>query len=323
MVKTIVIEKAGTPDILSFKDVDLRKPKEKEVLVKHEAIGLNFIDIQYRRGSYPFAMPGVLGCEAAGVIEEVGEEAKDFKVGDRVAYATSPNGAYSEKRIIDQRYLVPLPEYVSFADAAAMLVKGMTAHYLLRRTFFVTDQNIVMTYAPTGGVGQILCVLAQHYGATIIAVVNSAKKYKKAKDLGIHIVINSEKEDLVESVMAHTNKRGVHVVYDSIGKDTFKSSLQCLSDFGIMVSFGTASGPLPSIDSNKLKKKCLFFTATNLFVYKRSREELLLSSNEVFSLIKQKVIVPDIYKKYTFSEIKEAHSDIENRKTMGQCILIP
>jgi NADPH:quinone reductase len=323
MVKTIVIKKTGTPDVLCVKDMPLKKPKGKQVVVKHEAIGLNFIDINFRRGSYPFKIPGILGCEAAGYIEAVGEEADDFKIGDRVAYATAPNGAYSKKRIIDQRYLVPLPKYVSFTDAAAMLLKGMTAHYLLRRTFFVSDKNIIMTYAASGGVGQILCALGQHYKTTVIAVVSSKEKYNKAKALGTHIVINSEKEDVLASVMSHSLKRGVHVVYDSIGKDTFEMSLKCLSNFGIMVSFGAASGPIPPIDANKLKEKCLFFTATNLFLYKKSREELLLSSNEVFSLMKQKVIVPDIYKKYSFSEIKEAHSDIENRKTMGQCVLIP
>ena len=323
MVQTIVIEKAGSPDVLSLQDKPLRKPKNKEVVIKQEAIGLNFIDIHYRRGSYPFKMPGVLGCQGAGYIEEAGEEADDFKIGDRVAYATAPDGAYSEKRVIHQKYLVPLPEYISFIDAAAMLFKGIAAHYLLRRTFFVADSNVIMTYAAAGGAGQILCKLAQYYGATVIAVVSSEKKYKKVKDLGIHIVINAGKEDIVSSVMSHTLKRGVHVVYDSIGKDTFKTSLRCLGDFGLMVNFGNASGPVPPVDPSALRDKCLFFTATSLFTYKKTREELLLSSNEIFSLLKQKVIAPDIYKKYSFSEIQEAHSDIENRKTIGQCVLIP
>jgi NADPH2:quinone reductase len=323
MVKTIIIKKPGGPDLLSIQEAPLRKATGKEVIIKQEAIGINFIDILYRRGSYPFEMPGVLGCEAAGYVEELGDEADDFKVGDRVAYATAPNGAYAQKRIIDQRYLVPLPDYVSFTDAAASLLKGLTAHYLLRRTFFVSEQNVIMVYAASGGVGQILCALAQHYGATVIAVAGSAEKQKKAKALGTHIVINSAKENIYESVMAHTRKRGVHVVYDSIGKDTFETSLKCLGDFGLMVNFGNSSGPIPPIDPNKLKEKCLFFTSPSLFLYKKTREELLLSANEVFSLIKQKIIKPDIYKQYSFPQMSEAHSAIETRKTTGQCILIP
>jgi NADPH2:quinone reductase len=323
MVKVIMLQKNGAQDLFSIKDIELGNLKPTEVIVKHEAIGINFLDIHYRRGSRPFTLPGVIGCEAAGVIEKVGDKATDFKVGDRVAYATAPGGAYAEKRIIDQKYLVPIPEDVSSTDAAAILLKGLTAHYLLRRTFFVTDKNTIMTYAAAGGVGQIFCALAVHYGATLIAVAGSEEKCKKAKALGAHIVINAAKEDVLATVMSHTNNRGIHVVYDSIGKDTFETSLKCLGDFGLMVSFGDSSGPLPAIEPKKLSEKCLFFTATNLFVYKKSREELVLSAYEVFSLLKQKVILPDIYKKYSFDQIAEAHADIESRKTMGQCVLIP
>jgi NADPH2:quinone reductase len=323
MSKTIILEKIGSPGLFTTKNIALEKPQGQEVVVKQEAIGINFIDIQYSRGAYPFKAPGILGCQAAGTIAEVGDKATDFKVGDRVAYATAPNGAYASSRIIDQRYLVPLPEYISFKDAAAMLFKGLTAFYLLRRTFFITDKNIVMVYAAAGGVGQILCSMATHFGATVIAVVGSEEKYKKVKALGTHIVINSAKEDVLASVMAHTQKRGVHVVYDSIGKDTFDTSLSALSDFGLMVNFGNSSGPIPPIDPAKLSKKCLFFTSPNIFIYEKSREELLLSANEIFALMKQKVIVPDVYNEYSFDQIGKAHSDIESRKTTGQCILIP
>lgn len=323
MVKAITIAKTGTPEVLSLTDQPLHKPKGEEVIIKHEAIGINFIDVHHRRGTHNFKTPSVLGCEATGYVEEVGKEATDFRVGDRVAYATAPNGAYSEKRIIHQKYLVPLPDYVSFTDAASMLFKGITAHYLLRRTFFVADVNIILTYVANDGVGEILCKLAQHYKATVIAIVDSEQKYKKIKSLGVNNIINSEKEDVVSSVMSHTLRHGVHVVYDPIGKDTFETSIKCLGDFGLMVNFDNISGNIPAIDPSILQKKCLFFTATNLFTYKKTRAELLLSANEIFSLLKQKVITPDIYKKYSFSEIKEAHSDIENHKVIGQCVLIP
>ncbi|NRA73154.1 MAG: quinone oxidoreductase [Rickettsiales bacterium] len=323
MVRSIAIEKIGTPEVLSLTEKPLRKPQGSEVLIKHEAIGLNFIDIQYRRGTRPLKTPNVLGCEAAGYIEEVGENATEFNIGDRVAYATAPYGAYSEKRIINQQYLVPLPDYISFTDAAAMLNKGITAHYLLRRTFFVADKNIIMINAASSGVGQLLCQLAQHYGAKVIAIAESEEKYNKLNSLGINTIINSEKNDMLSSVMSHTSKNGVHVVYDSIGKDSFETSIKCLGNFGLMVNFINSSGDIPPIEPKTLREKCLFFTSTDLFTYQKERAELLLTSNEVFSLIKQKAIKSNIYKQYLFSEIKEAHSDLENHKVIGQCILIP
>jgi NADPH2:quinone reductase len=323
MVKAIVAERAGLANVLELKEITLKPLKSTEVLIRQEAIGLNFIDISRRRGSQAFEFPGILGCEAAGTVEAVGTQVTDFKVGDRIAYATAPSGAYSEKRNIDQKYLVPLPNYVSFKDAVAILLKGMTAHYLLRRTFFVTDRNTILVYAAAGGVGQFLCKLAMHYNASVIAVVGSEEKKKKVSGLGVPIVIDYSREDVLSLIKQHTNDQGVNVVYDSIGRDTFATSLACLGDFGLMVSFGSSSGSIPAIDLEKMSAKCLFLTLPNLFVYKKSRPELLLSANEVFALFKQRVIVPDIFKTYNFSQIKEAHDDIESRKTYGQCILIP
>lgn len=322
MVKAIVAEKAGSSDVLLIKDIKLRELKDQDVLVKHEAIGLNFIDINLRKGLYDFKFPGILGCEAAGYVEAVGKEVRDFKKGDRVAYATIQHGAYSEKRVIDQKYLVPLPDDIDFSDAAALLLKGMTAHYLLRRTFFVTDKNIVLIYAAAGGTGQLLCKLAMHYGATVIAVVGSKEKAQKVSSLGVKMIINRSEEDVATAVKKHTNNHGVHVVYDSVGQATFQKSLECLCDFGLMVNFGSASGTA-QYDLSLMKEKCLFLTFPNIFVYKRNRPELLLSANEVFSLLRDKVIQPDVYRAYTFSQIKEAHEDIANQKTMGQCILLP
>lgn len=322
MVKAIVAEKAGSPDVLSIKEVTLRSLKDEEVLVKHEAIGLNFVDTNSRKGLYGFKFPGILGCEAAGYVEAVGKEVRDFKKGDRVAYGSVKYGAYSEKRIIDQKYLVPLPDYIDFADAAAMLLKGMTAHYLLRRTFFITGRNVILIYAAAGGVGQILCKLGMHYGASVIAVVGSEEKRKKVSSLGVRMIINYENEDIVESVIKHTSNQGVHVAYDSIGKDTFQKSLECLCEFGLMVNFGSSSGTM-QYDLTTIREKSLFLTFPSLFVYKKNRVELLLSANEIFALLKDKTIQPDIYRTYTFSQIKEAHHEIESKKTMGQSILLP
>jgi NADPH2:quinone reductase len=323
MVKVIVAERAGPPSVLVLKEITLKPLKTTEVLIRHEAIGLNSIDISRREGLQAFDFPGVLGCEAAGVVEAVGEQVTDFKVGDRIAYATTTYGAYSERRNIDQKYLVPLPSYISFTDAAAILHKGMTAQYLLRRTFFVTDRNVILIYDAAGEVGQFLCKLALHYKASIIAVVDSHEKRKKVEALGGHIIIDRFKEDVSTIVKQHTSGQGVHVVYDSIGRDMLDTSLQCLCDFGLIANYSSSYGALTEANFSALREKSLFLTCTSLNVYKKSRPELLLSANEVFSLFKEGVLVPDIYKTYNFSRIKEAHEDIESGRTHGQCILTP
>lgn len=321
MVKCVVLDKTGGPESLIIKDIKIGAPGADEVRIKQKAIGLNFVDTYFRKGSYPVALPAIIGCEACGVVEEVGANVKEFQKGDRVAYATTM-GAYAEERIINKDYLVPVPDYVSDEEAAALLLKAMTAHYLLRRTFFVTPKNTILTHEAAGGAGQMICMLAKHYGAKVIATVGSDEKKKVVESIGVDKVINYKAEDFALAVKEYTKGEGVHVVYDSVGKDTFDKSLECLGDFGLMVSFGSASGEVPDFKLSRLTEKSLFITKPSLFSYKKFRVELLLSANEVFSLIQQKILKAHIFKKYKLSEIQEAHKDLESRKTIGQSVIL-
>jgi NADPH2:quinone reductase len=322
MVKAVVIDHFGEPDVFKLKDLKLNKPGVGEVLIHQTAIGINFIDIHQRKGAMPIPLPGIVGCEACGVVEEVGEGVQGIAVGDRVAYATAPYGAYCEARVIDQKYLINVPDYITDEQAASLLLKGMTAHFLLRRTFFVRKNNTVLIHAAAGGVGQLLCVLAKHYEANVIATVSTDEKANIVKELGVDHVINYSKEDFLEKVNEITKGQGVAAVYDSAGNCTFEKSLECVGYFGLLACYGQSSGPAPLLDINKLLEKGKFVTRPSLFTYKKDRYELLLSANEVFALANKNIIKANIQHKYKLTQVPLAHHNIESRKTTGQSIIL-
>ena len=322
MVKAVVIDNFGGPDVFKLKEIKLNNPGFGEVLIHQTTIGINFLDTHQRDGSILIPLPGIVGCEACGVVEEIGEGVQGITVGDRVAYGTAPYGAYCEARVIDQKYLVNVPDYITDEQAAALLLKGMTAHLLLRRTFFVKKNNTILVHAAAGGVGQLLCVLAKHYEANVIATVSSDEKVEIVKNLGVDHVINYSKEDFLERVNEITKGQGVSAVYDSAGNSTFDKSLECVGYFGLLACYGQSSGPAPLLDINKLYDKGKFVTFAGLFTYKKDRYELLLSANEVFALANKNIIKANIQYKYKLTQVPLAHHNIESRKTTGQSIIL-
>jgi len=322
MVKAWIIENTGSVEELKITNSEIKKPKDNEVLVRQKTIGLNTVDLLQRKGLCKVDLPAIIGREACGVVEEVGPNVEEFKKGDRVAYATAVSGAYTELRNIDHNLLVPVPDYIKDDHVAALLLKGMMAHTLLRRTFFVTRDNTVMINNAASGVGQILCTLAKHYGAKVIATVAGEDEKKVLDTLKIDKIINIERDDIKDSSDSFTKGGGVHAIFDFIGSKTFEQSLDCLSDFGLLVNTTEGYGSGIAFDIGKLFKKAAFITSPSLHVYKKDRAELLLSSNEVFALTQQKVITPNIFKKYQFSEVKEAHRDLESKKMFGQGVIL-
>ncbi len=324
MSKAIVVNKPGGPEVLRMKEVPLRPLGPNDVLVRHTAIGINYIDVYQRTGLYSMDANGVPGVEAVGVVEAVGEKVEGFTVGSRVGYATTPYGAYCDKRVVHHKYLVAIPNYINDEVAAASLMKGMTAHYLLFRTFTVTNQHTIIIHAAAGGVGQFLCRWAKHIGAKVIATVGSEAKVQVAQSCGADHVICLAKQNLVDEVEKITHGDGVVVVYDGIGKDTYKQSLECLMPLGLFVSYGQSSGPIENFDMSLLSRNSLYMTRPSIFVYKSHRAELVLSANEVFLMIQKGVLKPVINKKYRFTEadIQQAHIDLEGRKGMGSNIIV-
>jgi NADPH2:quinone reductase len=323
MVSEWVIERFGSVDEFKVQEHAIRKVEKNEVLVRQKAIGINRSDLLQRQGQYPFELPGVLGCEACGVVDYAGSDVIEFKKGDRVAYATAPGGAYAESRVIDRTLLIPVPNYITDEQAASLLTKGMMAHTLLRRTFFVNKDNTILINDPLSGVGQLLCVLAKHYGAKVLASFDGSDEHHKIlQGLGVTEAINLLDGNFKEKVSNITKKRGVHAVFDSFGSKTFDDSLECLSDFGLIVNMIESCGTACNFDISKLFVKSAFLTSPDLLVYKKDRAELLLSGNEIFALIEQKVIKPDLYKTYKFSEIKEAQADLESGRVVGQTVII-
>jgi len=323
MVSEWVIERFGSAEELKIRENNLRKIEKNEVLVRQKAIGINILDVLQRQGRYSFSLPGVLGCEACGIVEDAGSDVIEFKKGDRVAYATSHGGAYSEARILDRTLLIPVPNYITDEQAASLLTKGMMAHTLLRRTFFVNKDNTILINDPLSGVGQLLCVLAKHYGAKVLASFDgNEEQHKILQGLGVAEAINLRDGNFKEKINEITKKRGVHAAFDSFGSKTFDASLECLSDFGLMVNMIDSCGTPCNVDINKLFAKSTFITSPDLLVYKKDRAELLLSGNEIFALIEQKVIKPNLYKKYKFAEIKEAQADLESGRVVGQTVVL-
>ncbi|GAB5501963.1 quinone oxidoreductase family protein [Pyruvatibacter sp.] len=324
MVKAIRITETGGPEVLKLVDVDLADPGAGEVQVQHTAIGLNYIDTYFRSGLYPAPIPCGLGLEAAGVVTKVGDGVTALKTGDRVAYGSGPLGAYSEAQNAPANRVVKVPDGVSDKDAAAMMLKGMTAHYLLRRTYEVKAGDTILFHAAAGGVGLIACQWAKHLGATVIGTVGSEEKAALAKQAGADHTILYRDEDVPARVREITGGKMVPVVYDGVGKDTFEMSLNCLAPLGLLASFGNASGPVPPFDLSILNLKgSLFVTRPSLAAYTASDEDLAMTAADLFEVMAKGAVKADVRQEYALADAAQAHKDLEGRKTTGATVLIP
>jgi len=322
-VHAIRIHRTGGPEVLAWDELELAPPAAGEARVRHTACGVNFIDTYHRTGLYPLPLPAVLGREAAGVVEELGPGVHDLAVGDRVAYPMYP-GAYSEAHNVRADRLVPLPAEIDDRLAAAMMLKGLTAHYLLRRTFRVAAGQTVLIHAAAGGVGLIACQWAKHLGATVIGTVGSADKALLAREHGCDHPILYRDEDFVARVREITGGRGVPVVYDSVGRDTFERSLDCLSPRGMLVSFGQSSGAVAPFDVVKLSTKgSLFLTRPTLATYIEQRADLLAAAAELFDAVRAGALRIELRQTYPLRDAARAHRDLEERRTTGSTILVP
>ena len=323
MSHVIRIHQNGGPEQMNWEEVAVGDPGPGEVRVRNTAVGLNYIDTYHRSGLYPMPLPLVLGSEGAGVVEAVGPKVKEFKVGDRVAYA-QPIGAYAEVVLRPVARLVKIPAGIKDETAAAMMLKGMTAWYLCRRTYRVKKGDTIVVHAAAGGVGQILCQWAKHLGATVIGTVGSDEKVALAKKAGCKHVIVMSREKLSERVKAITKGKGVPVVYDGVGKDTFMESLDCLAPLGLMASFGNTSGAVPPVNIGVLAQKgSLFLTRPTLVNYTSAREDLLAAARDLFAVVKKGAVKIAINQRYPLREAAQAHRDLEARKTTGSTVLLP
>ena len=324
MPKAIRFSEHGGPEVLRFEDVEPGKPAAAEVQIRHSAIGVNFIDVYDRTGLYPCELPSGLGREAAGVITALGKKVRGFRVGERVAYVYTKPGAYSELRNVPAERVVKVPKGISDQQAAALMLKGLTAHYLLRRTYRVAKGDTVLVHAAAGGVGLIVCQWAKSLGAKVIGVVGSEAKAELARKYGCKNVLILGQDELVPAVKKLTKNVGVNVVYDSVGKDTFTESLDSLRPLGMMVTYGNASGPPPAFSPLELSKRgSLFLTRPNLFSYISTREALDAAAKELFAAVKNKAFKVLIGQTYPLADAAEAHRDLEGRRTTGASVLIP
>jgi NADPH2:quinone reductase len=321
MSQAIRFHKPGGPEVLQLDDVEVGKPGPGQARVRHKAVGLNYIDTYHRSGLYPLPTPSGIGVEGAGVVEEVGEGVSDIKAGDRVAYAGGPPGAYSEVRVMPADRLVKLPDSISENQGAAMMLQGMTVQYLIRRTYKVQKGDTILIHAAAGGIGLILCQWAKHLGATVIGTVGSDEKASLAKDHGCDYPIVYTREDFVARVNEITKGEKLPVVYDSIGKDTWPKSLDCLRPLGMMVSFGQSSGPIPPVDLGIFAQKgSLFFTRPSLVNYTAKRADLLASAKELFDVVASGAVKIKVNQTYALEDAEKAHRDLEGRKTTGSTI---
>tara|TARA_X000001036_G_scaffold181795_2_gene171912 strand:- start:625 stop:1599 length:975 start_codon:yes stop_codon:yes gene_type:complete len=324
MPKSIIIKKNGGPEVLELQDVSIGSPGPDEIKVNNYAIGLNYIDTYHRSGLYPLPMPSGIGLEAAGKIDEIGSNVKEFNKGDNIAYASMPIGAYSQQRIIPANIAVKIPQEISYELAATLMTKGLTTNYLLTKTYHLKAGETVLFHAAAGGVGQIFAQWANSIGASVIGTVGSEAKIEIAKKNGYKNVINYSKDDFVKEVMKLTNNVGVSAVFDGVGKNTFKGSIKCLKPRGMMISFGNASGPLEPVNvPQDIQSKSLFFTRPTIGHYFTNRKDLQEGADEIFEKVKFGKIKIEIFKKYKLSEAKLAHQDLESRKLTGPAILIP
>ena len=324
MTRIVKIEKTGGPEVLKFEAIKLNSPAPEEVLIAHKAIGLNFIDTYHRSGLYPLELPSGIGGEASGVIKQIGSKVKDFSVGDNVAYAGTPLGSYSSERNYPTKNLVKIPSGVNFDVAATLMTKGLTTYYLLYKTYPVSANETILFHAAAGGVGQIFCQWAKSLGCKVIGTVGSDEKISIAKKNGCDFVINYSKENFPKKVLEITKGKGVPVVFDGVGKDTFAGSIECLQIRGMLVSFGNSSGPLSDIDVRKMiQPKGLYFTRPSMGQYLGTKDEIKEGVDKLFEKIKLGQIKVKIFKKYKLEDAIEAHKDLEARKIIGPAIIIP
>ena len=324
MSKSIIIKKNGGPEVLEFAEVKIGSPGPHEIKIKNLAIGLNYIDTYHRSGLYPLTLPSGIGLEGAGKVIEIGSNVKIFNIGDDIAYASTPIGAYAEERIIPEKIAVKIPEGITHKIAATLMTKGLTTNYLLSKTYNVKAGETVLFHAAAGGVGQIFGQWANSIGAKAIGTVGSDEKIKIAQENGYQHVINYSKENFVDEVMKITNNKGVPAVFDGVGKKTFKGSIECLMPKGILVSFGNASGPLDPVNVPKdIQSKSLFLTRPTIGHYFTNQEELQEGADTIFEKIKFGKVKIRIYKEYKLTDAKKAHEDLEARKITGPAILIP
>jgi NADPH2:quinone reductase len=325
MSKAIVINQTGGPEVLQWVDYDPGQPGPGEVRLRHEAVGLNFIDVYHRTGLYPLpSLPAVPGMEGSGTVEALGDGVTEVAEGDRVAYAGLPPGAYAQVRRIPADRLVKLPQSITTRQAAAMMLQGMTARYLLRGCFDVKIGDTILIHAAAGGVGSIVCQWAKHLGATVIGTVGSEEKAANATANGCDYPVLYTKEDFVARVKEITEGRGVDVVYDSVGQATFMKSLDCLRPLGTMVSFGQSSGPVAPLELGLLSAKgSLFLTRPTLMTYTAKREDLLAHARDLFEVFEKGVVKVEIRQTFPLSEAARAHRDLEGRRTTGSSILLP
>ena len=324
MPKSIIINKHGGPEVLELVDVKISPPGPNHIRIKNLAIGLNFIDTYHRTGLYPIKLPCGLGMEGAGIVEEVGSKVKNFSKGDRVAYASPPLGSYSDERVIPEKIAVKIPEGVTDKIAASIMTKGLTTYYLLYKTYKVSAGETILFHAAAGGVGQIFCQWAKSLGCKVIGTVGSDSKVDIAKKNGCDFVINYNKESFDKKVLEITENKGLSVVYDGVGKDTFEKSINCLKPRGMLVSFGNSSGSLDPINVKKyIAAKSLFFTRPALTNYVSERNEFEESAKVLFEQIKFGKVKIKIFKEYALSDARKAHEDLEARKIIGSAILVP
>ena len=324
MAKAIQFRTTGGPEVLKLEDVEVGKPKANEARVSHRAIGLNFIDCYFRSGLYPMpSKPSGVGVEAAGVVEAVGRGVKHVKAGDRVAYVLGPLGAYAEARLIPAEHLIKLPRDIDFETAAAAMLKGTTAQYLIRRTCRVKKGDTVLFHAAAGGVGLIACQWLKALGAKVIGTVGSDEKAKLAKRNGCWRTVNYNEEDFVARVKDLTKGAGVPVVYDSVGKDTFNKSLECLAPLGMLVLFGQSSGPVPPFNVGTLARGSYFVTRPGLGHYIGTRADYEATCRDVFKAIRSGAVKMRVNQRFTLKDAAEAHRALEGRQTTGATLLVP
>lgn len=325
MVAAVRVHKVGGPEVLTFEDIEIPAPGQGQVKLRQHACGVNFIDTYFRTGMYPspVGMPFVSGNEGAGEVIAVGPGVTDLKVGDRVAYVTALGG-YAQERLLPAERAVKMPDNITYEQAAAMMLKGMTAEYLLHRTFKVTKDSTILVHAAAGGVGVILCQWARHLGATVIGTVGSKDKAEIAKANGAQHTILYREEDFAERVKEITGGKLCDVVYDGVGADTFPKSLDCIRPLGLFASFGSASGPIKGFDLGILSVKgSLFVTRPTLNTYAAKREDLLSIANNLFKVVGSGAVKIPVSHKYALKDAKQAHLDLEGRKTTGSVILLP
>lgn len=324
MAKAIRIHQPGGPEVLQLEDLEVGAPGDGQVRIRQTAIGINYIDTYHRTGAYPLPLPTGIGLEGAGVVEAAGPGVIELRPGDRVAYAGGPVGAYATERLMPADRLVKVPDGIGDRQAAGMMLKGMTAEYLIRRTFPVKAGDTVLWHAAAGGVGLIACQWLKARGAHVIGTVGSDEKAALAKAHGCEHPVVYTREDFVARVKEITGGKGVPVVYDSVGKDTFARSIDCLRPRGMLVLFGAASGPVPPLDSQILAQKgSLFLTRPTLFTYTASREDLVLSATSLFDVVRSGQVKIEVSRTYPLAQAQQAHRDLESRKTTGSLLLLP